>query len=66
MQEKRVEERTYKCPDSFSLYINSILSSVVDFGMIYSGSGSSFEFPKFLIRIQVKVPDPCGFGSNLY
>ena len=30
-------------------------------GMIYSGSGSSFEFCEF--RIQVKVPDPCGPGS---
>ena len=33
-------------------------------GMIYSGSGSSFEFSE--IRIQAKVPDPCGSGSNLY
>ena len=31
---------------------------------IYSGSGSSFEFSEF--RIQAKVPDPCGSGSNLY
>ena len=35
-------------------------------GMIYSGSGSSFEFSEFRIRIQAKVPDPCGSGSNLY
>ena len=35
-------------------------------GMIYSRSGSSFEFTEF--RIQAKVPDPCGSGpgSNLY
>ena len=33
-------------------------------GMIYSGSGSSFEFSEF--QIQAKVPDPCGSGSNLY
>ena len=31
------------------------------FRMIYSGSGSSFEFSE--IRIQAKVPDPCGSGS---
>ena len=39
-------------------------------GMIYSRSGSSFEFSEFRIRIriQAKVPDPCGSrsGSNLY
>ena len=35
-------------------------------GMIYSRSGSSFEFSKFRIRIQAKVPDPCGSGSNPY
>ena len=34
--------------------------------MIYSGSGSSFEFSEFQIRIQAKVPDPCGSGSSLY
>ena len=33
-------------------------------GMIYSGSGSSSEFSEFRIRIQAKVPDPCGSGSN--
>ena len=38
--------------------------SVGGSGMIYSGSGSSFEFSEF--RIQAKVPDPCGSGSNLY
>ena len=34
--------------------------------MIYSGfgSGSSSEFSEFWIRIQAKVPDPCGSGSN--
>ena len=31
-------------------------------GMIYSGS--SFEFSEFRIRIQAKVPDPCGSGST--
>ena len=31
-------------------------------GMIYSGSSS--EFSEFRIRIQAKVPDPCGSGSN--
>ena len=35
-------------------------------GMIYSGSGSSFEFSEFRIRIQAKVQDPCGSRSNLY
>ena len=33
-------------------------------GMIYSGSGSSFEFSEF--RIRAKVSDLCGSGSNLY
>ena len=33
-------------------------------GMIYSGSGSSYEFSEFRIRIQAKVPDPCGSGST--
>ena len=33
-------------------------------GLIYSGSGSSSEFSEFRIRIQAKVPDPCGSGSN--
>ena len=28
------------------------------YGMIYSGSGSSFEFSEFRIRIQAKVPEP--------
>ena len=28
--------------------------------------GSSFEFSEFQIRIQARVPDPCGSGSNLY
>ena len=32
--------------------------------MINSGSGSSFEFSE--LRIQAKVPDPCGSGSNPY
>ena len=27
---------------------------------------SSFEFSKFRIRIQAKVPDPCGSGSKSY
>ena len=37
-------------------------------GMIYSGSGFSFECSEFRIRIQAHVPDPCGSGprSNLY
>ena len=35
-------------------------------GIIYSGSGSSFEFLEFRIRIQAKVPDPCGSGSDPY
>ena len=41
-------------------------SSVGGSGMIYSGSGSgpSFEFSEFRIRIQAKVPDPGGFGSG--
>ena len=30
--------------------------------MIYSGSGS--EFSEFRVRIQAKVPGPCGSGSN--
>ena len=30
--------------------------------MIYSGSGSRFEFSE--LRIQAKVPDPCGSGSS--
>ena len=34
-------------------------------GMIYSGSGSSFEFSEFRLPIQAKVPNPCGSGSNL-
>ena len=35
-------------------------------GMIYSGfgSGSSFEFSEFQIRIQAKVSDPYGSGSG--
>ena len=35
-------------------------------GIIYSGSGSNFEFYEYQIRIpiQAKVPDPCGSGSN--
>ena len=33
---------------------------------IYSGSGSSLEFSEFRIRIQAKLPDPCGSGSILY
>ena len=45
----------------FPLYFISVGS-----GMIYSGSGSRFEFSEFRIRIQAKVPDPWGFGSNLY
>ena len=32
--------------------------------MIYFGSGSSSEFSEFRIRIQAKVPDPCGSGSD--
>ena len=35
-------------------------------GMIYSGSGSSFEFSELRIRIQAKVTDPCGSGTDLY
>ena len=33
-------------------------------GMIYSGSGSRFEFSEFRIRIQAKVQEPCGSGSG--
>ena len=32
--------------------------------MIYSGSGSSFESSEF--RIQAKVPDPCGYISDIF
>ena len=48
------------------IYLYSCSSQCCGSGMIYSGSGSSFEFSEFWIRIQAKVPDPCGSGSNLY
>ena len=35
-------------------------------GMIYSGSGSSYEFSEFRIQIKAKVPLPCGSRSNPY
>ena len=38
---------------------NNILKQCCGSGMIYSGSGSSFEF--FEIRIREKVPDPLFF-----
>ena len=42
------------------LYQNQCCGS----GTIYSGSGSSSEFSEFRIRIQAKVPDRLGSGSN--
>ena len=48
------------------LFLNKTLHQCCGSGMIYSGFGSSFEFSEFRIRIQAKVPDPCGSGSNLY
>ena len=51
-----------------SLYGTSLkysLNQCCGSGMIYSGSGSSFEFSEFRIRIQAKVPNTWGSGSNL-
>ena len=44
----------YQCCGSETIYSGSI-----------SGSKTSFEFSKFWIRIQAKVPETCGSGSNL-
>ena len=41
-----------------------VLSQCCGSGMIYSGSGTSFEISEF--RIQAKVSDPCWSGSNSY
>ena len=40
------------------------LNQCCGYGMIYSGSGSSFEFSEFLIQIQAKGPDAFGCGSG--
>ena len=59
---RNTTSKHYICDYSCVGYTREGVRQCCESEMIYSGSGSNYEFSEFRIRIQ--VPDPCGSGST--